>query len=116
MKSWFLVSGYPRGLIESEMKKVTFTSKNRNTKRVKSLKVVPFVMTYQPKFKSISKVILRYLDLLYMDKEIKKVFTPKPMILFRRARKIGSYLVRTKFYPIKGTASSYKCGGKRSEV
>ena len=111
-----MVSGYPKDLIESEMKKVTLTSKNRDTKRVKSLKVVPFVMTYQPKFKSISKVILRYLDLLYMDKEIKKVFTPKPMILFRSARKIGSYLVRAKFYPIKRTTGSYKCGGKRSEV
>lgn len=29
-----------------------------------------------------------------MDKEVKKVFTPKSMILLRSARKYSSYLVR----------------------
>ena len=82
MKSWFLVRGYPKDLIQSEMKKVNCTSKNRNTKRGKSLKAVPFVMTYHPKLKSMSKVILKYLDLLYMDKEVKRVFTPKSEISF----------------------------------
>ena len=82
MKSWFLVRGYPEDLIESDVKKVKFPSKNRNTKRHKSLKVVAFVMTYHPKLKSMNKVILRYLDLLYMDNEVKRVFTPKPMISF----------------------------------
>ena len=38
MKSWFLVKGYPDDFIKSEMKKVNFTSKSRNTKRGKSLK------------------------------------------------------------------------------
>ena len=32
MKSLFSVSGYPEDVIESEMKKVKFESKNRNTK------------------------------------------------------------------------------------
>ena len=62
------------------MKKVKFASKNRNTKRGKSLKTVPFVITYHPKLKSMKKVIIKYLDLLYMDNEVKRVFTPKPMI------------------------------------
>ena len=34
-----------------------------------------------------------------MDKEVKKVFTPKPMILFRSARKLSDYLLRPKMYP-----------------
>ena len=75
-----MVKGYPKNLIESEMKKVKFASKNRNTKRGKSLKVVPFVMTYHPKLKSMKKV-LKYLD-LRMDNEVKRGFTPKPMISF----------------------------------
>ena len=41
----------------------------------KSLKMVPFVMTYHPKPKSMNKVNLKYLDILYMDKEVKRVFT-----------------------------------------
>ena len=64
MKSWFLVREYSKDLIEAEMKKVKLSSKNRNTKRDKSLKVVTFVMTYYPKFN--------------MHKEIKKVFTLNP--------------------------------------
>ena len=68
MKSWFLVGGYSKELTEAKMKKVKLTSKNRNTKRDKSLKVIPFVMTYHSKFN--------------MDKDFKKVFTPKPMFSF----------------------------------
>ena len=56
MNSWFLVRGYPKDLIEAEMKKIKFTSKNRSTKRDKSMKVVLFVMTYHPKLKLINKV------------------------------------------------------------
>ena len=77
IKSWFLVRGYPKDLTESEMKKVKFA--------------VPFVMTYHTKLKSMEKVILKYLDLLYMNNEVKKVFTTKPMISFRSARKLSSY-------------------------
>ena len=82
MQSYFLVSGYPKHNIESEMKKDKFTSKDRNTKGGKSLKVVPFVMTYHPKLKSMNKVILKYLDLLYMDNEVKRVFTNKSLVSF----------------------------------
>ena len=101
MKSWFLVRGYPKYLIEAEMKKVTLTSENRNTKRGRLLKAVPFVMADRLISTSINKVILKYLDLLYIDKEVKRVFILKPMISFRSARKVSSYLVRAKLYPPK---------------
>ena len=64
MKLWLSVRGYSEYLIKSEMEKVKFASKNRNTKRGKSLKAAPFVMTYHPKLKLMRKVILKYLDLL----------------------------------------------------
>ena len=72
------------------MKKVKFISKNKNTMRDKSLKAVPFVMTYHLKLKSMNKVILKYLDLLYMDNEVKMMFTPTPMISFQSTRKLSS--------------------------
>ena len=80
------------------------------------MKAVLFVMTYHPKLKSMKKVILKYLDLLYMNNEVKRVFTPKPMISFRSARKLSSYLVRAKLYPTERTVGYYKCGGKHCEV
>ena len=51
-----------------------------------------------------------------MDNEVKRVFTRKPMISFRSARKLSSYLVRAKLYPTERTVGSHKCGGKRCEV
>ena len=70
MKSWFSVRGYPKDLIEAEIKKVKLMSKTTNAKGDKSLTAIPFVMTYHPKlnlFKPSS----------YMGKEVKRVFTPK---------------------------------------
>ena len=116
MNSWYFFREYPNHLIEADMKKVKQTPKNRNTKRGKSLKPVPFVLTYHLKVKLMSKVVPKYLDVFYMDKEVKRVFTSKPMISFRSARKQSSYLVRVKLYPTERTEGSYKRGAKRCEV
>ena len=43
-----------------------------------------------------------------MSKEVKKVLTPKSMILFQSARKISSHLIREKLYPTERTGGSYK--------
>ena len=51
-----------------------------------------------------------------MDQEAQRVFTPGLMITFLSARKLSSYLVRTKLYPLERTAGSCKCYGKRYEV
>ena len=45
-----------------------------------------------------------------------EVFTLRPMISFRSASKMSSYLVRAKLYPEKRTKGSFKCGSKRCEV
>ena len=95
---------------------IYITSRNRNTKRGKSLKAIPFVMTDHSKLKSMNKVIIKYLDLLYMDKEVKRVFIPNLMISFRSARELSSYLVGATLYPPERTVGSYKCGGKRCDV
>ena len=86
MKSWFEVRGYPNKLIEQEMGKGKFL-KNCNVFRQRDPgKCVPFVLTYHPLFKLMGKTINKILYLLYMNNEVKKVFTPKPMISFRSAR------------------------------
>ena len=57
--------------------------------------------------------INRNLHLLHMDQEVKKVFTRNPVVSFRSARKLSSYLVRAKLYPLERKVSSFKCKGKR---
>ena len=51
-----------------------------------------------------------------MNNQVKKTFTPSPMISFHSSRKTSSYIVRAKLYPIERTIGSYKCGKKRCEV
>ena len=46
----------------------------------------------------------------------KEIFTLGPMVSFRGARKLGSYLVRAKSYPIERSLGSFKCNSKRYQV
>ena len=81
MKSWFLKRGYPERL-EKEMKNVKFNP-SRFIGTHNSKNDVPLVVIYHPLLKSLSKIISKNLHLLYMDKEVKRVFNPAPMISFR---------------------------------
>ena len=51
-----------------------------------------------------------------MDKELKKVFPVAPIVSFKSARKLSSYLVRAKLYPLQTTVGSFKCSKPRCEV
>ena len=113
MKTWFSKRGYPEKIIETEMKKVKF---GENKSKTKSATGVPFVVTYHPRLKALNKIISENLNLLYMNNEVKDTFTPVPMVSFRAARKLSSYLVRAKLYPLERRVGSRKCGKSRCEV
>ena len=51
-----------------------------------------------------------------MNEAAKNVLTPEPMISFRSARNLRSYLVRAKLHPIERTVGSFKCSGKRCQT
>ena len=54
--------------------------------------------------------------MLYTDQEVARVFTLGPMALLCNARKISSYLVQAKLYPLERSAGSFKCGAKCCQV
>ena len=114
MKSWFLKRGYPNNVIVKEIKKVKF-SKILSTRK-DNAKGVPLVVTYHPGLKNINQIINKNLHLLYIDQEVKKVFARKPMVSFRSARKLSSYLVRAKLYPLKRKVGSFECKDKRCQI
>ena len=91
MRSWFYKRGYPKGLVEQEMGKVKFSGYTRKNKREK--KGISFVITYHPSLKNIGRIINQNVYILYMNEDVKRVFTPAPMISFRSARKLYSYSV-----------------------
>ena len=96
------------------MKKVHFSKQGQKSKKVE--KGAPFALTYHPLLNKLSSIIHRNLYLLYMNQEVKNVFTPGPIVSYRSARKINSYLVRAKLYPLERKVGSEKCGKSRCEV
>ena len=115
MKSWFLNRGYPSWLINKQMEKVKHSHLNHRKTAQKS-QGVPLVITNHPLFKTFGNIIRKHLNLLYMKEEVKRVFTPCPMVSFRGARKLSSYLVRAKLYPLERSVGSFKCGKRRCQV
>ena len=115
MKTWFLKRGYPESISQSEMDKVKF-KRQRSARKEGITKGVPLVITYHPLLKSVGNIIRNHLYILYMDKESKKVFSPAPMVSFKSARNLSSYLVRAKLYPLNRSVGSFKCKKPRCEV
>ena len=114
MKLWFLKRGYPENIVDQDLGKVESSESSRRTK--KKDKGVCLVATYHPLLQNIDSIFHRHLDLLYTDQEVERVFTPCPKASFRSARKISSYLVRAKLYPLERSAGSFKCGGRHCQV
>ena len=95
-----------------QVRKVRFNKENSNTKQSKS-KEVSFVVTHHPLLKSFQSLINKHLNILYLDESAKEVFMPGPMVTFRSSKKLSSYLVRAKLYPLERVTGSCKCHGKR---
>ena len=74
----YIKRGYPESVIEKEMQKVHFSKQGQKSKKVE--KGVPFVVTYHPLLNKLSSILHRNLYLLYMNQEVKNVFTPGPIV------------------------------------
>ena len=83
---------------------------------LRSVTGAPFVITYHPKLREIASIMKKYQNILYQDETVKRVFTPFPMVSYRNTRKLSSYLVRAKLYPLERKSGSYKCGSSRCQV
>ena len=73
-------------------------------------------MTYHPILNSLSKTIGNNMHFLNMNEEVRKNFSPDPMVSFQSAPKLSSYLVLAKLYPLQRKVISSKCGKQRCEV
>ena len=116
IKSWFQERWYPSGVVQKEISKVKFSGHWNKNQIKKKFKGVSLVITFHPLLKNFDNIIQKNLYLLHMDQETQRIFTPAPMITFRSARKLSSYLVRAKLYPLERTVGSCKCFVKRCEV
>ena len=74
------------------------------------------MITNHSLLKSVGTILYKHLYLLHMDKEVKKVFPVAPIASFKSARKLSSYIVRAKLYPLQRTVGSFKCNQPWCEV
>ena len=51
-----------------------------------------------------------------MHEKVRKTLPPGPMVSFRSAQKLSSYLVRANLHSLQRKVSSSKCGKRRCEV
>ena len=84
------------------MNKVKFSGDWDKNRTKKMSKRVPFVIIFHPLVKDFCNIIQKNLYLLYMNQKTQRVFTPGPMINFRSASKLSSYLLRLNFTHSKG--------------
>ena len=88
IKSWFRKRESLEDLICSEMSKVKFSNlRLKSNDKNHNMKEIPCVVTYHPLLKSLKAIIDKNLSILYTHKEVKRLFTPRPMVSFRSARK-----------------------------
>ena len=102
MKSLFKKRKYPEDLISSEMTKVRFSNlRLKSNDKNHNMKGIPHHLLLKSVGTNIAK---------------NKVFTPPAMVSFRSTRKLISYLVRAKLYPLERMVGSYKCKSKQYQV
>lgn len=73
MTSWFLKRGYPESVVKTETGKIKFKQRLVG-KREAITKWVPLLFTYLSLLKAAGRILLKYLNLLCMDKEVKRVY------------------------------------------
>ena len=105
---------YPNKVLDEELVKVRFSNQEKTCN--KKGKGIPFAVTYHSILQALNGIIKRNLNRLYADNEAKNLFSPGPMVSFRGAQKLSSYLVRAKVYPLERKVGSCGCGKKRCQV
>ena len=97
---------------KSKWAKVDLIKKIAKLNKV-NLKGVTFLVTHHPLLKSFQQILInKHLNTLYLDVTAKEVFMPGSMVTFRSIRKLSSYLVRAKLYPLERVTALCKCHGK----
>ena len=69
---------------------------------------VPLVVTYDPRFHDLGRIIRKNFIFLYAEEQVKQLFEPAPFVSFRSGFSLRNHLVRAKVYPfLKEKGSSW---------
>ena len=98
LKAWFQNRGYPKTLVDNQLKRVIET-RQTSEQTYKRGNGVPLVLTYHPRLKNVIDIIKKYLVFLHAKEQVENIFTPAPFVSFRAGFSLRTHLVRAKVYP-----------------
>ena len=92
--SWFGKRGYPKKLVDSQLRRVVENRPEQLPEhQTKQGTGVPLVVTYLSRFHNLGKIIRKIFIYLYAEQQVKQVFTPVPFVSFRSAFSLRNHLV-----------------------
>ena len=79
LKCWCQNRGYPKTMVDIQLKRVTET-RQTSDQTYKRGSGVPLVLTYHPRLKNVNDIIKKHLVFLYAKEQVENVFTPLPFV------------------------------------
>ena len=117
LTKWFLERGYPENSVKKQIEKAKNTNLDKKeAKNKEKCGAVPFVITYNKRFDNLNSKLRKHCEILFLNEEVKQVFSPPPFVSFRTARNLKSHLVRAKLYPLERKTGSAKCNKNYCKV
>ena len=96
-----LVDNQLRMVVENKPEQLSEHQANHGTD-------VPLVVTYDPRFHDLGRIIRKNFIFLYAEEQAKQLFEPAPFVSFRLGFSLRNHLVRAKVYPfLKEKGSSW---------
>ena len=115
IRSWFGKRGYPKKLVNNQLRRVVENRPEQLTEhQTKHGTGVPLVITYHPWFYDLGKIIRKNFFYLSAEQQVKQVFTPAAFVSFGSG--LRNHLVRAKVYPLLREKKSSCCGKSRCET
>ena len=96
LRGWFQNRGYPKTLVENQLKCVTETRQTFD-QTYKRGNGVLLVLTYHPQLKNVSDIIKKHLVFLYVKKQVEHIFTPPPFVSFQAGFSLESIWLGLKY-------------------
>ena len=117
MCQFFDKRGYPVSVVQAghhrtqqiDRQSALQTIEKDNTDRI------PFTLTFHPHNHTVKSIILKNFKLLQNDSETGTIFSQPPLILFKRDKNIGNFLVRSSFQT-NDQSGTFKCARSRCKT
>ena len=123
LKEMLLSRDYNKNVINAAIKKALDVPRSEALKRVereKSDDRVVFVVTYDPRLPSISKIIGKHWRTMVKDPRMMEIFPKPPLVAYKRPKNIKDTLIRSKMpergatKPKRTLKGMHKCGSCRT--